>query len=423
MKKLLAILLACAMLLTLAACGGEPAKEPDQGQNGGEGGQEYMGIPLTDEEITLVVWESTAGADEFVIQAGKAFTQMYPNIKIEYQNVELADSKGQIALDGPAGVGPDLFASPNNTAGVLISGGHILPAANQDYLKEQLLGSNVNAITYEGEMYGYPIATEAYALFYNRALIADEEVPTSFEDLVAWCGEFNTANPGKYGFLMTVNECYYSNIFHSGAPTDRLFGEFGTDAANPNVHTETAVKTWKWMVENLRPVMDIPAADISQSGNQQMFATGQSAMFVTGLWDVATFQDAGIDFGIAPIPSLPGQDTPPEVYTTARVMYTSAYSTHVNEANAFALFMISDEMQQMRFELTGAAPSVDVTVDSDYMNGFLKQVEYGYPCPSITACDYYWEPMNSASSNIWDGADPDAELKAANDAIISMSSQ
>ena len=44
-----------------------------------------------------------------LLKAGEAFTAKYPNVTIEYVNVELGDAAGQIALDGPAGVGPDLL--------------------------------------------------------------------------------------------------------------------------------------------------------------------------------------------------------------------------------------------------------------------------------------------------------------------------
>jgi len=57
-------------------------------------------------DVTLTVWESTGGPDEFIKQAGEAFTKLYPHIKINYVNVELGDSTTQIAWDGPAGVRP-----------------------------------------------------------------------------------------------------------------------------------------------------------------------------------------------------------------------------------------------------------------------------------------------------------------------------
>ena len=37
-----------------------------------------------DEKITLTVWESTNGPDEFIKQAGEAFTKTHPNVVIKY---------------------------------------------------------------------------------------------------------------------------------------------------------------------------------------------------------------------------------------------------------------------------------------------------------------------------------------------------
>ncbi|MGB4141765.1 MAG: maltose ABC transporter substrate-binding protein, partial [Limnochordia bacterium] len=40
------------------------------------------------------------------------------------------------------------------------------------------------------------------------------------------------------------------------------------------------------------------------------------------------------------------------------------------------------------------------------------------PMPSIPQMGAYWDAMNAASANIWDGADIQAELDAANVAIL-----
>ena len=429
MKKYLAIILALVMVLAaLTGCGSEPAKDPENDAPVAEGGQSYEGIPLTDEDITLVVWESTSGADEFIIQAGKAFTAKYPNIKIEFVNVELGDSSGQIALDGPAGVGPDLFASPNNTAGTLVSSGLVLESPAQEYLSGKLTAGAKTSITYGGKMYGVPIASEGYAMFYNRALISDDEIPATFEELVEWTKKFNADNPGKSGFLMNVAEGYYTIIFCTQTPDKRIFGEFGDDPTVTHLNDKANVETYAWMVENLRPVMDYASADIDQSTLQDRFAKGNAAMFVTGLWDVSVFQDAGIDFGVATFPTLPGTDVIPEVFSSTRVIYTSAFSNHVNEANAFSLFLVSDEMQQLRYEICGSAPTTAVEVESDYITGFAKQMGYSYPCPVLPEFNAFWDAMNNASCNIWDCgktgeeliAFVQAELDAADNAIVNQ---
>ncbi|HCA19177.1 MAG TPA: maltose ABC transporter substrate-binding protein, partial [Treponema sp.] len=124
------------------------------------------------------------------------------------------------------------------------------------------------------------------------------------------------------------------------------------------------------------------------------------------------------DFGVAALPALPGETTPSASFSGTRAMFVSEYSDYPEEAAAFAEFLISPEMQQLRFNLTGAMPSINTTVSSKYMPGFLKQLDYAFPMPSIPAMGQFWEAMNNASKNIWDGADVQTELDACNNAIL-----
>ena len=75
-------------------------------------------------------------------------------------------------------------------------------------------------------------------------------------------------------------------------------------------------------------------------------------------------------------------------------------------------------MQKLRFDLTGTVPSINVEVSSPYLGGFMAQLNYAFPMPSIPEMGMYWEAMNNASKNIWDGADVKAELDACNAAIL-----
>ncbi len=121
-RRSIAIVGTTALAITLAACS----------SGGSDVDATSGGAPTADagEPITLVVWESLEGRKDFIEQAGAAYNELHPNITIEYKNVELGDAPGQIALDGPGGVGPDVFAAPSNAAGELVTGGHILPVAD-----------------------------------------------------------------------------------------------------------------------------------------------------------------------------------------------------------------------------------------------------------------------------------------------------
>ena len=368
------------------------------------------------EAVTLTVWESLGGPDEFIKQAGAAYTAKHPNVTIKFVNVELGDATGQIALDGPAGVGADLFAAPHDKLGELVTGGHVAPTVNASAVKADVLGACATALTYNGTMYGYPVSAETYALFYNRNLISDSEVPTTWEGLASWVKNFNAANPSKYGFVMDVGNGYYTILFTT-ANGNRLFGPSGTDTTNTRLNNADAVKGMQFF-QSLRSVLNVPAADLGTSTCDAAFQAGQAAMHITGLWNVVNFENAGIDFGVAAIPSLPGESTPAATFSGTRAMFVSNYSDHPEEAADFAQFLLTPEMQQLRFNLTGAMPSIDTSVSSKYMAGFLKQLDYAFPMPSIPEMAAFWDTMGNTSRNIWDGADVQSELNACNSAII-----
>lgn len=364
----------------------------------------------------LVVWESTKGPDEFIRQAGKIYEGTHPDVEIRFENVELADAVGQIALDGPADVGPDIFAAPHDKLGTLAIGGHVLATKDPERVRERALAACSTALTYEGVMYGYPVSAETYALFYNRKLIPEGEIPRTWESLAEWSRKFNEKNPDKRGFVMNVGEGYYTIIFTTGAG-NRLFGESGTDREHTNINSEASVRGMQFF-QSLRSALDVPASDLDTATVDGTFQSGSAAMHITGLWNVNPFVEAGVDFGVAPLPALPGDTKPAASFSGTRAMFVSAYSDYPEEANDFAEFLMSDEMQILRFNLTGALPSVDVAVESPYLKGFIEQLDYAFPTPSIPEMNMYWNAMNNASKNIWNGADVRKELDACDAAIV-----
>ncbi len=370
------------------------------------------------EKITLTVWESLLGPDEFIKQAGAKYTESHPNVEIKFVNVELGDSTGQIALDGPAGVGADLFAAPHDKLGELVNGGHVAPTANADVVAKEVLGACSKALTYEGKMYGYPVSAETYALFYNKDLIAEKDVPKTWDALAKWAVDFNKKNPDKRGFVMDVGNAYYSIVFTT-ENGNRIFGSTGADTSTTYLNNDDAVDGMKFF-QSLRNALDVPAADLSTGVCDAAFQGGQAAMHITGPWNVKNFVDAGLNFGVAPLPSLPGDTVPAASFSGTRAMFVSSYSDHPEEAADFAQFLISPAMQQLRFDITGAMPAINVKVSSEYIGGFLNQLDYAFPMPSVPQMSAFWDALGNASKNIWNGADVKKELDACNATILGM---
>ena len=373
-------------------------------------------VKIDPEEIHLVVWESLGGPDDFIKQAGKAYTAKHPNVIIDFVNVESNNSYAQIVELGKEGVGADLFVAPHDNLGNLVSNNLVIPTKNPTIIEKSVLGACSKALTYNGTMYGYPLSAETYALFYNKDLIPENKVPKTWKELETFVHEFNQNNPNKFGFVMDIKSSYYGILFTT-ANNNRLFGESGTDSKNTNMNNKSAVSGLTYL-QSLRESLGLQTIDLSTASCDGLFSSGNAAMHITGVWNVNGFEKKGINFGVAPIPALPGENHPAASFSGTRGIFVSAYTKHPDEASDFAEFLISPEMQQLRFELTGAMPSINTTVDSKYMAGFLKQLDYAFPMPSIPQMDKFWSAMDTAILEIWNGADVQSTMDKCNAEIV-----
>lgn len=366
-------------------------------------------------EIHIRVWESKDGIDQWIKDAGKAYTKLHPNIIVDYVNVELHGAIEVLENDAGKGVGPDIIPAPHDNLGAIVEKKLIVPTENPEEISKQVLASCAKAMTYKNTMYGYPVSAETYALFYNKRLIKENEVPKTWEDLVSWVQKFNADNPGKLGFVMDVTNSYYSILFTT-AGGNRLYGDSGTDASNPRMNTAEAVRGLQFF-QGLKKSLGLENTELSTSACEGLFASGNAAMFITGLWNVKPFENAGLDFNVAAIPSLPGEKHPSASFSGTRGMFVTSCSKHPKEAADFAAFLLTPEIQQLRFQYTGAMPSINTTVDSKYMAGFLQQLDYAFPMPSIPEMSKFWSESGTALYNIWNGADVKTELDAMNSKI------
>lgn len=378
-------------------------------------------LELTKENITLTVWESLQGPDEFIREAGKKFTELYPNIKINYVNVESTDSQTKIAMDGPAGTGADLFASAHNNVGVMAKGKHVEPVPESEIERIKGLcteaafkGATLNTSDGSSTVYGYPVSVETYALFYNKALIKEEEIPKTMEELVTFIEGYD--NGDIKPFLFDAGSAYYSVMFTS-SPTNLLYGPDGNDKTKTNMNTDEAIAQMNDFVA-LSKVIGLKAGDITYTSNDALFSAGKLAMNISGAWNIPAFQKAKIDFGITTIPSLTGSEQPPTNFMGVRCMYVSSYSKHKNEAAAFAEFLMTPEMQQVRCEITGTMPAQDGILEKindeklkTLLGGIQEQIKYSYPMPSMPEMSMFWSSYQIAYGNIWNGEATDIKTE------------
>lgn len=360
--------------------------------------------------VMLKVWESDGPEKDFIMTAAREYSKVDKNVRIVYEPVASTDARAKIELDGPAGVGADVFVTPHDHIGALVQGGHVLPVDDaEEYISNFEDMARMGA-SYDGVVYGYPLGAETYALFYNKALCPT--APKTWDEVIAFAKKFNNKAEGKYAIVWPVADGYYGYMFMDsfGAP---LFGPNGNDRKQHNLNSANAIKGLTYFQNLRKQVLDVPATDASGDFCNAEFIEGKAAMIITGPWKITDFKKNGIDFGIATIPSFDGKE-PGHTFSGVRVAFVSAYTEYPEVAKSFAKFITSKEMLEKRFKLTDQIPPrKDIDTNNPLSNGIKQQLKYAKAMPTIPQLGTYWSAMGSAYSGIWDGDDVKTALNSA----------
>ncbi len=359
-------------------------------------------------KVTLKVWESQGPEEKFIKQAIKDYRKVDRNVKFIYEPVGSVDADGKIMLDGPAGVGADVFVVPHDHMGSLVIGGHILENTMD---MSAFVPAAVIGASYGGKVYGYPLAVETYALFYNKDIIPNP--PKTWEEVFEFAKTWTDKSKNKYAIAWPVTDAYYDFMFYAGYGA-QLFGPNGDDRHQHNLNSPEAVKGVEFFQQVRKQILDVPSGDMSGDFVKSSFQEGTIPMVLGGPWDIAVYKEAGVNFGITTLPILPGAKDVPASFSGVRLAVVSAYSENPEEAKKFAEFLVSKEELIKRFDITGQIPPrKDITVEDEWSQGILAQSQYAIPMPKITQIGTYWSAMGAAFANVWDGADPVDELNKA----------
>ncbi|MGO4694660.1 extracellular solute-binding protein [Paenibacillus sp. 2TAB26] len=421
MKKWFVMSLITALFI-VSACGGTNKAEntektgnatnaPTNNTPANEGTASEEIVP--EEGASLLIWESKEERP-FVEAIAKEFTAKY-GIEIKFEEIGAGDQVNKLVTDGPAGLGADVVLFPHDNLGKAVTAGLVLP---NDYYEEQSRSANseiaVNAVSYDGVLYGYPRSVETYALFYNKALI--KEAPKTFDEVVAFSKTFNDTKNNKYGLMWDVGNFYFSYPFISTG--GYVYGDNGQNKDDIGLNTEGAIAGLKYYGSLKDSILPLNSGDINYDIKKGLFIGGTLAMDINGPWTIGDYRNAGIDFGVAPLPSINGQ--PASSFSGIKAWYVNSFSKYPNAARLFSYYASTKEAQLKNFELTGAIPAnteaaADPTVQgNEVVKGFLEQFNQSTPMPSIPEMGNVWTPIGAAFSDVWNsGKDAKAALDNA----------
>jgi arabinogalactan oligomer/maltooligosaccharide transport system substrate-binding protein len=404
LKKVVSLTVAAALVASMAASIGSASAATTK---------------LTPEKnAKLLVWDDKEQKPFWnaLIPKFKAKYKNY-NITVKYQIVGGPDQDEKFATDAPAGIAADVGVIPHDNLAKLVEAGLWLPNTvfKADTIKNNVK-AGVTAATYGGKLYGYPKSIETYALFYNKKLV--KKAPTSWSDIFALAKNSSIQNPAqkKYAFMMEVNNFYFDYSFLT-AGGGYVFGKDGTKASDIGLNNAGSVAGVKFF-KSLKKILPLKVADITYDVKESLFQKGKLAVDLNGSWAIKGYREAGLDIGVAKLPSINGKQM--QAFSGVKIVGVNAYSRYPKAAMLLANFATNGDAQLLNYKKTGVLPTNknianNKAIKSDVIvQGFLAQLKSAEPMPSIAEMGAVWSPMGAALADVWDkGADPKTALDTA----------
>jgi multiple sugar transport system substrate-binding protein len=420
MKKILFSVVLISMFI-LSACKGTttPAATTAAGATGGKA------------EITFSMW---GAPEELTVwkQIVADFEAANPNIKV---NVEVSDwdsywskLKTQLA----AGTPPDVFAMDAplyldyQSRGVLLNLTPYLDK-NPDMLKD-IYPQTLEAYKTPDGYFGLPRDFATIVLFYNKDMfdkagLSYPDENWTWDDLRAAAKKLTLpadANGKKqYGFIF---DQWDMEVGWSEAIWSYGGDIISADHKKTLIGEPAARQAWQLLDDMVFVDKSVPDAnEIGQYGGD-LFQSGIAAMTPMGHWSVPGYNQAGINYGIAPMPKGPaGRMT--SVNSAGFVV--SKASKNPDAAFEFIKFALSEKGQTRLAELGFACPVLKTVAESD---AFLKQtgstidqkvfldaLSYSHMKPVFKGYDEWASAVGDGLDPVWRG---EADLNKTLDEIV-----
>ncbi len=365
MKKAVSILLTSALsVVLLASCGGSDTATTENGEK----------------VVTVGRW---GGNDAETAAIDQVFEDFTAQTGIEVEERVYTDYNMELQTELIGGTAPDVFYVDAYMAPFLIEQGTLAPLDYDEYNMDAIYPNLVDDFEKDGQYYAISKDYSTLALYYNKAWVNEEDIPTSLEELYSSDFLLELGETLPEGVVpMLYNQDLSRNMFiaqNGGASIAK--DEIYSNLSDPQV------------VENLSLLYDAALegkiktpADIGMGWNGDVFGNQSAAMMLEGNWVIGFLRDnfPEVEYGVIEIPPLYG--------TEGTMLFNVGYAMNANakhpeEAAEFIKFATGFDGMYTWTEGAGVLPS---RMDVAEARGLLEDP---IQAPHIAGADYAttWE--------------------------------
>lgn len=373
-----------ASLLTLlallaVACAPTPAATPPPGET-------VVPSPTRVPTVTIAFWHAYNPLETETLeqQVIPAFEEMFPNIKVEAQQVPY-DQYRQKLLTALAGGTPpdvarlDIIWVPEFAELTALAALDEL-MADFDTYAEKVFPGPLSTNFWRGSYYGLPLDTNTRVLVWNKAMFEAagiDEPPTTFDEFLAACEDIKALGEDKY--------CFADGGTYAWAVNPWIWSS-GGDVTDPEITEATGYLNGPETVAAYEFLLDLVDQGYIHPGilgggvdTWGGFGKDEIAMMLEGPWFPPLFatQFPEKEYGFALMPAGPGGSIS---VVGGEDIVLFQQSDNKEAAAEFIRFMLSPETQLTMAE-AGQMPVLSELLETEYMQThpfygiFLEQLQ------------------------------------------------
>ena len=369
MKKLLAIILTAAMLLSIVSF-----------------------AAADDSQIKVWVAEAAVDFTNEQIEAFKAANPDFANFEYIVEPVGEGDAAKNVITDIESAA--DVFTFAQDQLGRLVQAGALVEVEeeNAKTVEAENDAGSVGAVKMGGTMYAYPMTSDnGYFMYYDKSVVSD---PTDLAKILEDC-----AAAGK-SFYYEVNGGWY-NVAYFFAYGCHITYDTDDDGNFIALDTDYASENGVNCLKALIKLANDPAF---QNGSSLNTATNVGAI-VDGVWDAATAKDLfGDNYAATKLPMADGIQLSGFGGFKMLGVKQQTNDDKLAACDALAAYLTSGDVQLARYKALGWGPSnltaqQDEAVKSDVaLSALAEQLAFTYPQGNYP--QEYWDAAIALGDDI-----------------------
>lgn len=351
-KKVMALVLASAMVFSMAACGGDSGSSGEtKKEDSGDSGESDGG------ELSVSIWDTNQepGLKEILAD----FTEE-TGIKTKLTVVKWDEYWTMLEAGAQGGSLPDVFWMHSNESERYMSNDMLLDLTDKIAESDKIDPENYpediwGLYTYDDKYYAVPKDVDTIALWYNKTMFDEAGLayPTAdwtWDDVSEAAKKLTKDDGSQYGLAVRNDNNqagYYNLVYDNGG---YIINEDKTKSGWDDPKTIEAMKTLEgWIKDGVMPSIET----MSENGEDVLFQSGKVAMVLQGSWMVAAYRDneyTAANCDLVELPKNAETGRRASVYNGLGLA-AAANGEHTEEAWKLLEYLGSEEAQKKQAEL------------------------------------------------------------------------